>query len=365
MKFRCERDTLGEAISTAQRAVSSRTNVLPVLSGLRLTADDGHVELVGSDLELTIRVRVAADVESGGQAILPAKLFNDIVSKLEAGSVSIATDGNDAVIEGGRANYKLRLLPSDDFPRLAEPEGDAITVEAGPLSEALRGVTPAASRDDARPILTGVLLTARGDGLRLVATDSYRLAVRDLEGVSMLSEGQHVLVGAKALGEVQRLLTDGQMEVRLSDQEVRFSGTKGEITARLIDGEFPNYEQLIPSDYPNRLTISRDVLSDAVRRMQLVGQGRDSSPVKLSMSTDEVTLSSTAQEVGEAQESVDAKYEGSDLTVAFNAQFLLDGVQALSGSEVVLEALNPLKPVTLRAADQDDFLYLLMPVRVS
>lgn len=365
MKFRCERDSLGEAISTAQRAVASRSGALPVLSGLRLTASDGQIELVGSDLELTIRVRVPAEIETDGQAVVPAKLFNDIVSKLEAGSVTVAIDGDNAVIEGGRANYKLRLLPIDDFPRLPEPVGAAITVDAAPLAEALRGVTPAASRDDARPILTGVLLTARNNGLRLVATDSYRLAVRDLGGVSLLAEGQHVLVGAKALGEVQRLLTDGELEVLLSEQDVRFSGAKGEITARLIDGEFPNYEQLIPSDYPNRLTISREALSDAVRRMQLVGQGRDSSPVKLFMSTDEVTLSSTAQEVGEAEESVDAKYEGTELSVAFNAQFLLDGAQALSGSEIVLEALDPLKPVTLRSVDQDDFLYLLMPVRVS
>ena len=181
----------------------------------------------------------------------------------------------------------------------------------------------------------------------------------------MLGEGQHVLVSAKALGEVQRLLTDGEMQVVLSERDVRFSGEKGEITTRLIDGEFPNYEQLIPSGYPNRLTVPREALSDAVKRMQLVGQGRDSSPVRLTMSADGVELSSTAQEVGEAHEMVDAKYEGTDLTVAFNAQFLLDGAQAVAGTDVVLEALDPLKPATLRAVDQNDFMYLLMPVRIS
>ncbi len=366
MKFRCERDSLGEAISAAQRAVTSRTGSLPVLSGLKVAATEGSLELVGSDLELTIRVRVAAQVEEVGQAVLPAKLLNDIVAKLEAGSVTVETgDGDAATVEGGRASYTLRLLPLDDFPHLPEPTGSAITVDAGPLAEALRGVIPAASRDDARPILTGVLLTARQNGLRLVATDSYRLAVRDLEGVSMLAEGQHVLVSAKALGEVQRLLTDGEMQVVLSERDVRFSGARGEITTRLIDGEFPNYEQLIPSGYPNRLTVAREALSDAVKRMQLVGQGRDSSPVRLSMSASGVELSSTAQEVGEAHEMVDAKYEGTDLTVAFNAQFLLDGAQAVAGNEVVLEALDPLKPATLRAVDQADFMYLLMPVRIS
>jgi DNA polymerase-3 subunit beta len=366
VKFRCERDSLGDAISAAQRAVASRTGALPVLSGLKVAAADGALELVGSDLELTIRVRVAAQIDEEGQAVLPAKLFNDIVAKLEAGSVMVETgDDDSATIQGGRASYTLRLLPLDDFPHLPDPAGSAITVDAGPLAEALRGVIPAASRDDARPILTGVLLTARQNGLRLVATDSYRLAVRDLEGVSMLAEGQHVLVSAKALSEVQRLLTDGEMQVVLSERDVRFSGNKGEITTRLIDGEFPNYEQLIPSGYPNRLTVAREALSDAVKRMQLVGQGRDSSPVRLKMSTDGVELSSTAQEVGEAVETVDAKYEGTDLTVAFNAQFLLDGAQAVAGSEVVLETLDPLKPATLRAVDQPDFMYLLMPVRIS
>jgi DNA polymerase-3 subunit beta len=192
VKFRCERDSLGDAISTAQRAVASRTGALPVLSGLRIGATDGTIELVGSDLELTIRVRMPAQVDELGDAVLPAKLFNDIVSKLEAGSVTVETDGDDAQVHGGRADYKLRLLPLDDFPHLPDPAGSEITVAAGPLAEALRGVIPAASRDDARPILTGVLLTARGGGLRLVATDSYRLAVRDLEGVSVLSEGQSV-----------------------------------------------------------------------------------------------------------------------------------------------------------------------------
>ena len=158
MKFRCERDSLGEAISAAQRAVASRTGALPVLSGLRVAASDGRLELVGSDLELTIRVQVSAQVEEEGRAVLPAKLFNDIVSKLEPGSVTVETGDDDATIQGGRASYTLRLLPVDDFPHLPEPAGAAITVDAGPLAEALRGVIPAASRDDARPILTGVLL---------------------------------------------------------------------------------------------------------------------------------------------------------------------------------------------------------------
>lgn len=365
MKFRCERDTLADAISSAQRAVASRTGALPVLSGLRLSAADDVVELTGSDLELTIRVKAPAQVAASGAGVVPARLLSEIVRNVEPGSVSVEVEGDDARIEAGRSSFTLRLLPTDDFPHLPEVSGPSARVEAPALSEALRQVIPAASRDDARPILTGVLLTATATGLRLVATDSYRLAVRDLQGVSMLEESQHVLVAAKGLNEVQRLLGSGEITVTLSERDVKFTIDSTEITTRLIDGEFPNYEQLIPSGYPNRLTVAHDALDSAVKRVRLVGQGRDSSPIRLAMTSTGLELSAIAQEIGEAREAVEAKYEGSDLTVAFNSEFLLDGIQAVGGSEIVLEALDPLKPATLRAVDGKDFLYLLMPVRIS
>lgn len=369
MKFRCERDALADAISTAQRAVASRTGVLPVLSGLRITASDGSVELVGSDLELTVRVNAPADVTHGGTAVIPAKLLAEVVRSLDPGSVSFEVADDEARISAGPSKFALRVLPTEDFPRLPEVTGSAVTTDAAVLATALHQVISAASRDDARPILTGVLLTATSDGLRLVATDSYRLAVRDLPGVTMLEAGQSVLVPAKGLGEVQRLLGDGELEVVFSEREAVFRVDGAEVTTRLIEGEFPNYEQLIPSDYPNRLTVGREVLSEACKRVRLVGQGRDNSPVRMRMTPEGTELSAVAQEVGEARETIDAKFEGTDteLTVAFNPEFLLDGIQAAGDvSEVVIECLDPLKPATLRPSDGgDDFLYLLMPVRIS
>jgi DNA polymerase-3 subunit beta len=213
-----------------------------------------------------------------------------------------------------------------------------------------------------------VLLTASAGGLRLVATDSYRLALRDLEGVSMLAEGQKVLVAAKGLAEVQRLLTsaDGAVDVVLAEREVVFRVGTTEVTTRLIEGEFPNYQQLIPSGYPNRLTVARDALQAAVNRVRLVGgQSRDTAPIRMGMGPDGLELTAIAQDVGEAHESVEAKYEGTELTVAFNSQFLVDGLDAAASDEVVLESIDPLKPAVLRATDSPDFLYLLMPVRIS
>ena len=367
MKFRCERDTLAEGVATAQRAVASRTGAMPVLSGLRVSVGAGSLELVGTDLELTIRVRVPAESDSEGSAVVPPRLFSEIVRQLEGGTVTVELSDDDAHIEAGRFATTLRTLSTAEFPRLPETTETGVRVAAGAFAEALRQVVSAASRDDARPILTGVLLTASSGGLRLVATDSYRLAFRDLEGVSMLAEGQKVLVAAKGLVEVQRLLTnaDGEIDVVLGEREVVFRVGTTEVTTRLIEGEFPNYQQLIPSGYPNRLTVARDALQAAVNRVRLVGQSRDTAPIRIGMTSEGLELSAIAQDVGEAHESVEAKYEGTELTVAFNSQFLLDGLDAAASDEVVLESIDPLKPAVLKTPDSPDFLYLLMPVRIS
>jgi DNA polymerase-3 subunit beta len=189
--------------------------------------------------------------------------------------------------------------------------------------------------------------------------------MRDLRGISMLAEGQKVLVAAKGLAEVQRLAGDGEIEIVLGEREVAFRTSRAEVTARLIEGEFPNYEQLIPSGYPNRLTVAKDAFRDAVERVMIVGQGRDNASVRLAMGPSGLELSMLAQDVGSSTGSVEAKFEGTELAVAFNPQFLLEGIDAIEGAEVALETVDPLKPATLRSADGGDFMYLLMPVRTS
>jgi DNA polymerase-3 subunit beta len=179
---------------------------------------------------------------------------------------------------------------------LPEPDGTAVSVDAVPLARGLKQVVPAASRDDARPILTGVLVASTAEGVRLVATDSYRLAVSDLDGLTVLPEGRTVLVGAKGLGELQRLLGEGTVEVYLGERYVTFRLGSTDLTARLIEGDFPNYQQLIPSGYPNRLTVERDALAQAVERVSLVGGvNRDSAPIKLTMTAEGLELSATSR----------------------------------------------------------------------
>ncbi|MFT5531017.1 MAG: DNA polymerase-3 subunit beta [Candidatus Poriferisodalaceae bacterium] len=368
MKFRCERDLLVDRLSNSSRAVSSRGGALPVLTGMRLVADNDHLMITGSDLDLTIRSTLTVSVEEPGVAVLPARLTVDIVRSLDQGAVEIEVTGDEAKISGGRSQFSVRTLPADDFPQLAEPGGDEVTVPAADLSAGLRQVVMAASSDDARPILTGVLLSAEEGGLRLVATDSYRLAVRDLPEATVLSEGQKVLVPSRALGELVRILGDTEVvTVRLGEREVTFDVTDEygttQVTTRLIEGEFPNYRQLIPSSYPNRVIVGREPLLEAVRRVKLMA--REAAPLRMTLRSDSIELMAVTQDVGQAHEVVDAKFDGDELTVAFNPDYLIAGIEAAPGDEVQLETLDALKPAVLRSTENDGFLYLLMPVRVS
>ena len=364
MKFRCERDVLVDALGIAGRAVSSRGGSLPVLSGVKTELRGDDLTLVGSDLELTIAVATTVSGEADGVAVIPARLASEIVRALSPGRVEVEADADEVRISADRSQFVLRVLPAEEFPRLTEPPPDSVTLSGVDLATALRQVVPAASADDARPILTGVLLAAEEDGLRLVATDSYRLAVRDLPGVTVLAEGQHVLVPSKALAELGRVLSSAeQVVLHLGERDASFEVGGVRLTTRLIEGEFPNYRGLIPSNYPNRLTVGREPLLDALRRVKLMA--REATPVRLSMRPDGLELAAITQDVGQAHEELDAKYEGAELTVAFNPEYLLSGVEVTPGDEVVVETVDALKPAVIRSTEGSDFLYLLMPVRVS
>ena len=368
MKLRCERDVLADALSVAGRAVASR-GALPVLSGVRMELAGDQLTLTGSDLELTVSVRITVSGLADGVAVVPSRLVNDIVRALEPGAVEVETTEDAARIASGRSEFSLKPLPADEFPRVAPVEGDEVRFDADALVGALRQVLPAASTDDNRPILTGVLLAASdpqegSEGLRLVATDSYRLAVVDLPGVSVLSSGKSVLVPSRALSELSKALGDGgEITLRLGERDASFTADGTTITTRLIEGDYPNYQGLIPSNQPNMLTVNRDALMEALRRVKLLA--RDATPVRLQMSSEGLELRAVTQDVGEGSESLDAGYDGDELTVAFNPDYLLAGIEAAGGDEVCLATIDSLKPAVVRNPTTADFLYLLMPVRVQ
>ncbi len=365
MKFRCERDRLVEALGAAGRAVANRGGALPVLAGVRAELTGNRLKLTGSDLELTIETQVEVAGEADGVAVLPSKIALDVVKSLGDPRVEVSCQADEATIVAGRFESSIRLLPADEFPRLAMPADDAVTISAREFATALHQVVPAASADDARPILTGVLLAAEEGGLRLVATDSYRLAVRDIPGASIMGEGQSVLVPSRALRELERLLGSAEeITLRLGEREASFEVGDLRLTTRLIEGEFPNYRGLIPASHPNQLTVGRETLVEAVRRVKLMAR-EPNTPVRLAMTPDGLELVAITQDVGQAHEQLDATYSGEELTVAFNPDYLLSGVEVSPGDEITLFTVDAQKPAVIRAQGADEFLYLLMPVRVS
>ncbi len=362
MKFRCDRETLSEALQTVQRGVSSRPGI-PALTGVLMQAsEDGRLELTTTDLEVSARLVVDVQAQEPGIALVPARLIGDTVKSLADAPVEFEADQTQARLRCAAYEGLLRLLPPEDFPRLQEPEGTRVSVEAGRFAEAVSQVGRAASRDEARPVLTGVLLEVSREGLVLVATDSYRLAIRDLVG-SADAEAR-AIVPERALSEAGRAAAaDEKAAVELFVDESQVSFRIGELmlTSRLIEGEFPNYRQLLPDTHESRLLVSRQQLLDAVRRVGLLA--RDTSPVRMEFNALGVKLSSSSPDLGQAVETVEARYEGEDLTVAFNPQYLADGLTAVTGESVRLDVRDGLKPGVVRG-EGDEYTYLVMPVRL-
>lgn len=377
MKFRCERDDLLGAVQFASRAISNRAT-LPVLSGLRLEANDaGLVGVAATDLELTMQTAFHAGVDEPGLEVVPGRLFNEIVRNLGSGQVSLASGEGELEIASGRGHFRVRTLMPDDYPALPVEEGagDSISVEmdSGVLAGSLAQVVRSASSDESRQVLTGVLWEIEPGRLTLAATDSYRLAVSEIEVEGGPEEVIKIILPARALAELGRALqgSGGRVKTLVRDNLVRFSltaggqeGSAGEsvIASRFIEGEFPNYRRLLPEGYLNTLTVDRESLLETVKRVGLLAQ--NNLPVKLRLAG-ELEVSAHTPDVGEGQEVVDAEFQGEPFVIAFNPQFLHDGASVIRTERVVLEAGDGLKPALLKGEDETSFTYLLMPVRLS
>ena len=362
MKFRCDRDALSEALQTVQRGVSSRSGI-PALTGVLVeAAAEGTLTLTTTDLEVSARLSIEIQVTEPGRALVPARLLADTVKSLSDAPVEFEADQSQARIRCAAYEGALRLLPAEDFPTLQPPSGNRIVAEAARFAEAVGQVARAASRDEARPVLTGVLVEVSREGVTLVATDSYRLAVRDL--IATAAGEATAIVPERALSEAGRAaqaLEKGEIEIFVDENQVAFKVGGLTLTSRLIEGEFPNYRQLLPEKYESRLTVSRQQLIDAVRRVGLLA--RDTSPVRMEFNALGVKLSSSSPDLGQAVEAVEARYEGEDMTAAFNPTYLADGLAAAAGESVRLEVRDGLKPGIVRG-ESDEFTYLVMPVRL-
>ncbi|HEX2053239.1 MAG TPA: DNA polymerase III subunit beta [Actinomycetota bacterium] len=365
MQIECEKEALLEVSQAALRVVSPRANT-PVLGGVRITADADGVELAASDLETFITVRGQCSVIEEGSMVIPGRLFGEILRSLPSGRVVLSGGESGARIEGGRAEFQVSTFPVADFARPPSGEvGEPCLVDAAELARALRQVGKAASTDEGRPVLTGVLWVIEGDSLRVVATDSYRLAIAEVVAKEGPAEG-HAIIPNRALTEFARHLAGGSgeevAEVRLGQSQAVLSSGRVQLVTRLIEGEFPNWRRLLPEVQRNRLEMDKEEFGAAVARVGLVAQAN--TPVKFHLGK-EVQLTAAESGVAEAAETVEgATYTGDPMVTAFNPRFFSDGLEGVEGKRAILQLTEPTKPATLTADGQPNFTYLVMPVRL-
>ncbi|MDH3470773.1 MAG: DNA polymerase III subunit beta [Acidimicrobiia bacterium] len=358
MRIRAERDDLADVLGRASRAVSTRS-ALEILQGVLCTVSGKELTVTATDLELTIRTALTVEAMEEGSTVIPARLAAEAVRKMPPGAVSLASHDGEVEITGNGPRFALREFNAADFPQIEAPdETGGVTMDGDVFTSAIAQVGTAASLDEARPILTGIHFAAEGESLRMVATDSYRLAVRDLPGVAP----QEGLVPVRALRELSKSIGAPKLTALIGERSASFHSDAGIMSARLIEGTFPNYRQLLPEAHEGRLVVSKDELLDAVARASLVAE--DHIPLRLSLGSGGVDMAVQRQEVGGETEHINGEYEGPEITIAFNPRYLSDGLNALDDDRVVLEVQDEHKPGLLYGAGSQDFRYLLMPVRL-
>jgi DNA polymerase III subunit beta len=367
MKVTCGRDELADKLQLAGRGVSTRTNV-QILAGIMLRAAGGRLHLSATDMEISLRVALDAQVEDDGAVVVPGRLLVDIVRLLPAGEVTIAHRAEEGVAEltCGSASYKLHTYSAEDFPRLPEIDPEtAFTVDKEAFVETIARVSRSASRDESRPVLTGILVRFEGDKLVMAATDSYRLSVKETTLEKGPGQELEAIVPARALSELSRIGQGGEpgtISVGVQENQIVFGVDDVWLTARRIDGQFPNYRQLIPETFEAEVPLPREELLEIVRRTSLMAQRK--SPLRLRFENGELTVSAQTQDVGEAHESLPSSYAGDPLEIGFNAEFLRDGLESVSDETARFKLISPLRP-GLILGESDDFLYLIMPIRLA
>lgn len=362
-----DKETLLSGLQLVSRAVSNRA-VTQSLAGVLLEAETGRLHLRATDMEMGIATSVEGEIEADHSVLLPGRLLLEVARSLPAGGVELQMRDaeRDVEIRAGGSRFHLRTLGAEDFPRLPAPEGEGMTIPAAALAATVDLVARAASRDDMRPVLTGVLVTASGKELSMVATDSYRLSVKRTELDREISGTLEANVPARALRELSRIAVQekaDEVTVWLSRNQALFRAGPAMLNTRLIEGQFPNYRQLLPESYDHDVRVRRDELLEVTRRVSQLAQRN--APLRLSFSASELTVAAETPEVGDAKETIPVAFEGEQLEIGFNPEFLKDGIESVEGDELLLRLISPLRPGLLQPVDSEDFSYLVMPIRLN
>jgi DNA polymerase-3 subunit beta len=363
MDATCERESLLRHLQVAGRGVSTRSSI-QVLAGIQIAAHGGELHLAATDMELSVRTRLVAQVDTDGVVVAPGKKLLEIMRSLSGEQVHLRLADGMLVIESDGARYELNTFDADDFPQLPPTAGQLFSLDRDALLETVQAVSRAASSDESRPVLTGVKVQVSSERLTMVATDSYRLSVRDIAISTDLAEAVEAIVPARALDELARIADASpaaSIAVGVEAGQVLFGVDETWVTARRIEGQFPNHQQLIPQSFEHEAVIDRAELFEVVNRARVMAERN--TPLRLAFNDGMLTVSASTQDIGAAEESLPIRYEGEELTIGFNADYLRDGIQSLGDDTVTLKLISPLRPGLLSGED-GSLLYLIMPVRL-
>lgn len=366
MKISAARGEILDALNVVNRGLSARST-LPILSSVLLSASGDSLTLYSTDLEVSIRHSVNVKVEEPGDAVIPGRLLGDIIRSLPEAAVAIDADSKDqATIQAEHASFTVKTLHAEDYPKFPEVAVDKnVKLPVSLVAEAVKQVSKSASRDETRPVLTGVLMVVEAGVLRMVATDSYRLAVREISLDEPIEEFE-VVVPSKVVEEIPKLAgADEYIRLGIAENQIVIEAGRTTYISRRIEGKFPNYKQLVPSESATKATVERDEFASAVKRVSILAQ--QNVPLRVGVDPEEATmsLSATTQDVGGAREALMIQSEGEPVEIAFNAGFLADGLAAAQAEMVSIDITTPLKPGVLRSVGDEEFTYILMPVRIG
>ena len=364
MKFSVSKEQLLAGLQTVQNVVSTRTT-LPILSNVLLQAADGKIRLTTTDLDVGVSGTIDAQVDKDGGTTLPARRLANIVRELPAAEVQIDVDSkNVASIRCGQSFFKIMGLPEEEFPPLPKFEdAKTFTLSQLALRDALKKTSYAISTDETRYVLNGILFSFKDNKLTMVATDGRRLALVDLDVEFPQSQEVDIILPTKCVMELSRLLgEEGDVKMSVGENQVAFDVTGTLLVSKLIEGNYPNYRQVIPGEAKERITLERELFFNAVHRVSLLSSEKSNS-VKLVFTKNNLEIAANTPDVGEARESIAVPYKGRDLSIAFNPEFLQAPLKNLTNDEVYLDLIDEMSPGVIKI--QTPFLYVLMPMRIS
>lgn len=366
MRATCERKDLYQGVQTVSRAIAGRS-AWPILNNILIASEEGQLRLTAFDLELGIECTVPATIQEPGSLTVPARPVAEVLGTLPEAAVEISVDEQNAVeVKSQKSDYVLLGLPAEEFRSLPEiPEGRNFEITQGALRDMIKHTLFAVSPDESRAILTGILLVFEGENsIKLVATDTHRLALRTSDVGNPAGEAT-CIVPRRALDEVSRLLEDDDSPVSISvaESQIKFLVNGVTIVSRLIEGQFPNYERILPTDFDKKLTIPTDEFLSRVRRASIVAR-ENANRIVLKTEADRLVITAESGDVGKAYEELEIVKEGEDIEIAFNAKYLMEFLTVVGSEGVFMNMTGPVNTVLMQPVGREDYLYVLMPVQM-